>query len=452
MNFKNVLAAVVLIFAAGCAHNVEKADISATANPSEEIQKLENDLLAAQNNHLDVLAPKDFKDSQKSLSKAKQYLEKGKKQEDILEKVAYSRGYLNRAQNTANERRPALEGILKTRDMALTAGARNHPSLRDKLGDIDDDLRDEVDDIAGLSPKKYSDLQNRYLELELESIQATQVGNARAIIEGAKSDRKAKRYAPKTLRQAEVDLKNAENMIVANRSKPEAFKASVEKANESAQLLVDVLNETNRDGKVIDENTALGIVSRNRQISGLERQLTATETEAEKQAKELQTQGQTLEAAKRTVAMQRALDSARKEFSPDEAEVYQQGEKILIRLKAMHFPSGRSDLPASSLALLAKVKDVASILDPQQVLVEGHTDSTGSAAVNQSLSQARAEAVASYLETNGLKGEIQAIGQGFKKPIANNRTSAGRAQNRRVDVIVTPSAEVTKEPEESTVQ
>ena len=109
------------------------------------------------------------------------------------------------------------------------------------------------------------------------------------------------------------------------------------------------------------------------------------------------------------------------------------------------FPSGRSDLPESSLALLAKAKDVAAELDPSQVLVEGHTDSIGSAAVNEKLSQARAESVVSYFENNGLKTKIDAVGYGFDKPIASNKSAQGRAQNRRVDVIVTPgSAEKTE--------
>jgi outer membrane protein OmpA-like peptidoglycan-associated protein len=61
------------------------------------------------------------------------------------------------------------------------------------------------------------------------------------------------------------------------------------------------------------------------------------------------------------------------------------------------------------------------------------------------LSENRAQAVATYFSSNGIeRGKIQAVGEGYKAPIASNKTKAGRAQNRRVDVIITPSG--TRQP------
>jgi outer membrane protein OmpA-like peptidoglycan-associated protein len=89
---------------------------------------------------------------------------------------------------------------------------------------------------------------------------------------------------------------------------------------------------------------------------------------------------------------------------------------------------------------LAKVKGIAQDLNPTQVVVEGHTDATGGPAVNQQISQDRAQAVATYFEENGIEGDkVQAVGKGYKKPIASNKTNKGRATNRRVDIIITPS-------------
>ena len=83
---------------------------------------------------------------------------------------------------------------------------------------------------------------------------------------------------------------------------------------------------------------------------------------------------------------------------------------------------------------------MAESLDPSEVVVEGHTDSVGTSAKNKTLSEERAVTVASYLSNNGLdERKIQSRGFGFGKPIATNKTSAGRAQNRRVDVVITPS-------------
>jgi len=74
------------------------------------------------------------------------------------------------------------------------------------------------------------------------------------------------------------------------------------------------------------------------------------------------------------------------------------------------------------------------------VQVIGHTDNTGSAAYNQDLSQRRAAAVASVLRNNGVPGgRLVAFGRGEDQPIASNLTTAGKAQNRRVEIIIRPN-------------
>lgn len=74
------------------------------------------------------------------------------------------------------------------------------------------------------------------------------------------------------------------------------------------------------------------------------------------------------------------------------------------------------------------------------VNVVGHTDNTGEAAYNSDLSQRRAQAVASVLVGAGVQaGRIRAIGRGEDQPVASNQTADGRAQNRRVEIIITPN-------------
>jgi len=75
-----------------------------------------------------------------------------------------------------------------------------------------------------------------------------------------------------------------------------------------------------------------------------------------------------------------------------------------------------------------------------RIEVVGHTDNTGTAAYNQDLSQRRAVAVASILRESGVPGSrIVAYGRGFDQPVASNQTAAGRAQNRRVEIIIRPN-------------
>jgi len=69
--------------------------------------------------------------------------------------------------------------------------------------------------------------------------------------------------------------------------------------------------------------------------------------------------------------------------------------------------------------------------------IEGHTDSTGSAALNQKLSEGRAAAVVEYLTANGVDGNrLQSKGFGETKPIATNKTATGRRANRRVEILL----------------
>jgi outer membrane protein OmpA-like peptidoglycan-associated protein len=76
-----------------------------------------------------------------------------------------------------------------------------------------------------------------------------------------------------------------------------------------------------------------------------------------------------------------------------------------------------------------------------RIEVIGHTDNTGSAAYNQDLSQRRAVSVANVLRESGVpNGRMAAFGRGEDEPIATNLTAEGRAQNRRVEIIIRPAS------------
>jgi len=83
--------------------------------------------------------------------------------------------------------------------------------------------------------------------------------------------------------------------------------------------------------------------------------------------------------------------------------------------------------------VVAALKDDPSL----RVIVEGHTDSTGSAAYNQKLSERRAATVKAYLVGRGIAAErVKSVGYGETQPRASNDTPEGRAQNRRVEIKV----------------
>lgn len=421
-----------------CSTGVKKADIAASADPKEEIAKLDSSINSGLAAQYDVLSPEEFQKSQSYLKKAKQEAASDHSREKILENVAYGQTFFEKARSNSESRGSQIEGVVKARQAALDAGAKSFPGTVDRLKNIDDDLRSYSDDLRGTSADKIAKLQGRYLDVQLAAVIDTQTSRARAQIDATLKDGAAKN-TPKALKQAEVDLKTAQNQIAANRDNPASFKAAVDKANASAQFLVEVLAATKKSNPPVNEATAATVVLQSRQISNLKGEVGNANAQAEATSETLAAQNEKLSSATAKVGVQQAMETARKEFTPEEAEVFQQGDKLLIRLKTMNFSSGRSDLPAESLAILAKVKSVAEGLGPQSVVVEGHTDSVGTAKVNESLSTARAQAVATYLATNGIaQDKVQAVGYGFKKPLATNKSKSGRAQNRRVDVIITP--------------
>ena len=127
-------------------------------------------------------------------------------------------------------------------------------------------------------------------------------------------------------------------------------------------------------------------------------------------------------------------------FDPDEAEVYKKGNLLIIRLRGIQFPVGQSVIMPDNYPLLTKIQQAIRTFGEPDVIIEGHTDSTGSDEINEHLSQQRSESVRQYLVANKTLtyDRIVAVGYGSSKPLASNKTEQGRAINRRIDVIIRP--------------
>ncbi|MBT8490619.1 MAG: OmpA family protein, partial [Deltaproteobacteria bacterium] len=127
-------------------------------------------------------------------------------------------------------------------------------------------------------------------------------------------------------------------------------------------------------------------------------------------------------------------------FEAEEAEVYKKGNQLILRLRSIQFPVGSYALMPNNYEVLSKVQRTIRIFGEPHVMIEGHTDSTGSDAVNEQLSQQRAESVRQYLINNESlpAKKIVSVGYGSMRPLASNKTQKGRAINRRIDVIIIP--------------
>ena len=116
------------------------------------------------------------------------------------------------------------------------------------------------------------------------------------------------------------------------------------------------------------------------------------------------------------------------------------GDEIVLNMPGnITFETNSADLKPQFFAVLDSVALVAQKYEQTVVEVTGHTDSTGSAAYNQTLSEQRAATVATYLNTRGIdRQRILAFGRGLTQPVADNATAEGRALNRRVEIRLSP--------------
>ncbi len=120
--------------------------------------------------------------------------------------------------------------------------------------------------------------------------------------------------------------------------------------------------------------------------------------------------------------------------------VTRDGDKIILNMPGnITFATNSSDISADFYQILNSVALVINEFEKTYVDVTGHTDSTGSDSHNMQLSIARATSVARYLESRSvLPQRISTQGMGKSQPIATNDTPAGRALNRRVEIVLTP--------------
>jgi outer membrane protein OmpA-like peptidoglycan-associated protein len=103
----------------------------------------------------------------------------------------------------------------------------------------------------------------------------------------------------------------------------------------------------------------------------------------------------------------------------------------------VEFATGSPKLGVNARESLSRFAGIVGVYPSMKILVEGHTDSTGSYRTNQEPSYARADSVRDYLVSQGVpEANLQVTGRGPDVPVASNDTAEGRARNRRVELIL----------------
>ena len=479
---KAVIGMIILLLAACAGTQPEVQPIPRSANPTDVVNEFDGDLATARNNQINVLSPDWFGKAEASLSRAKKALSQGDEISEIMDSVAQGRAQLKRAEEMAQIARASLPEVIKSREMARAAGATQlsgYSRVEDNFLTL---TRAIESNNLGSAQRNSKNVSREYRALELRAIKDQTIGEVRKLLVQAEQEG-ARKYAFNSLSIAQQKLKNTDAFITQNPYEKEKMQTMANDALFYAQRLIQMNKQSQKIRTMESEEIA-------RWIEGMLHQATAKlsapdlrnenfETQVENivesvsalqrdhdfviaQKKEQEEniialknrvaalEGKTKEqqAVKERLAAEKEFNEKftqiQKYFRPEEADVYKQGNQLVIRLKSIQFPVGKEIIMPNNYETLSRVQKVIRTFGEPDVVIEGHTDSTGSDEVNEHLSQKRAESVREYLVANRTLpySKIVAVGYGSMRPLASNETASGRAINRRIDVIVKPALQL----------
>ncbi len=477
-----MLAASIWLLISCAGSQVSMEEAPAMVNPGEEVNRFDNEISNAQKNQLNDLSPSSFAEAEGYLMDAKKALGSGDELSQIMEMIALGRTQLQHAEEIAQVARTTLPDVIKARELARAAGAT---SLDEDYAKAEEQFLKltkaiENNDLK-YAQKNREKVASVFDQLELRTIQEQTLGEARRLIKQAEKDG-ARKLAPKTLETAQGKLDGAYAFISHHRYEKETIQEKSSEALFQAHRLLEVTRQSEKVREMEPEPISLwveGMLSqtanklaatdmRNKsfdiQLENILGSITALQEDRKFIASQEKAHLEEIESLKQQVAVlegktreeQAAVERLEAEkrfnelfnqvkgyFTSDEAEVYKQGNRLIIRLSAMQFPVGQAVIMPSNYGLLSKVQRSIRTFGAPNLVIEGHTDSTGSEEVNEHLSHQRAESVRDYIVANGTLSEekVVAIGYGSKRPLASNETLEGRAINRRIDVIISPRPE-----------
>ena len=253
-------------------------------------------------------------------------------------------------------------------------------------------------------------------------------------------------------RQSELSLANQisslEDTLQRERTKGGLTADALAQRENELRTQRDELSRLRTEREEADRRRAETETARLAAIAEAERQRAAAETQAEtlrqqiaaERARASETEAELLRAreelARRDAASQQRIETMQMELAKL-AQTRTTERGFIVTLPGLFFDSGKSVLKAGARTTLSRIAEQLRINDQLSVAIEGHTDSVGSDALNQTLSEKRAAAVRDYLASRGIPADRMTVtGLGESTPVATNDTAAGRQQNRRVELII----------------
>jgi outer membrane protein OmpA-like peptidoglycan-associated protein len=467
----------------GCA-TTKKPSQAEIFNQFESISQLDKEIFRAKDLEMDSYSPQLFKKSQTLLDESIQFAKDGKNEQAIS---ASQEGVklIRRAEYNSEKAKKIMWEVSDYRIKTIKAGV---PDLfPEAFGDAEELFRStnsliENGDVEQ-AQKNQSDLIQRYSDLEKNALEKGIIELAKMAFEQARFA-EAEDYAPKYFNRAQKELNLALSIIETDRTQ-------TEKANEHAKIAsnwaknasqiselikmfknrdfsdediitwywqqLEIINEPLEDPIDFQQPNHNVIENLKKKIADLKQlYLTAhndykiaqddikklslkAELAEKKQKMELseqqriQTEKERMEwESKQKFAFIQAI------FTPNEAQVYRKMDNVLISAHGFYFPSGKDEIQSVNFGLMNKILSAINQFPKANISISGHTDSVGTAELNLALSEKRAENVANFIMNMGRisADRITYKGYGDTKPIASNKTEEGRAQNRRIELMI----------------
>ncbi|MFT4113864.1 OmpA family protein [Silvibacterium sp.] len=276
--------------------------------------------------------------------------------------------------------------------------------------------------------------------LELyEAVNAVQIAEAQG----------ADKYAPDTIATAKQDLQNAQDFDEHKKDQKQTITYAREavQAAEDARLMsirkmkAEEDEQHRQDAEHAKEQAAQSALAAQQaaaQQAEAEARAAQAEAAAEKaKAEQEAAQHQAQQANDQTEQMRERL----KDQLNAVLQTKETARGLIVNMSDVLFDFGKYTLKPEAREKLAKVSGILLSYPGLTLQVEGYTDNVGSDEYNQKLSEQRADAVRDYLVSQGVQqGNISATGYGKTNPVADNSTASGRAQNRRVQLVVSGNA------------
>lgn len=210
-------------------------------------------------------------------------------------------------------------------------------------------------------------------------------------------------------------------------------------ADEKQELVEEILaKEAEINRRAAGQDSLARVMDQREKRAG---QLAADLAEKEKRITELN--GLLTDREKALTSLRTGLLEALRGYSSADLSVREENGRVYVSMSQnLLFPSGSDQVDPKGITALKSLAGVLSVQQDIEILVEGHTDTDGSADLNWDLSVSRASSVVKILTREGVPPEkVSAAGRAFYLPLSSNDTAEGKARNRRVEIILAPKLE-----------